>query len=110
MNTTLRAAVHLGKDYGTNFHHAKNHIWDSLEHFFGEIKRLICEQSEILGPKTPEIVGLKIIESEETTWRSTTLLCKRDYQITLPKFVSSPTQYFVWARWKVPKRSLDNLN
>ena len=29
-------------------------LWDSL---FGETKRLICEQSEILDPKTPEIVG-----------------------------------------------------
>ena len=60
--TTLQA-VHLRKDYDTNLHHAKNHIWDSLGQLFGEIKRLICELSEILGPKTPEIVGLKNILS-----------------------------------------------
>ena len=30
MNTTLQAAVHLGEDYDTNLHFAKNHIWDSL--------------------------------------------------------------------------------
>ena len=30
MDTTLRAAVHLGKDYDTNLHNAMNHIWDSL--------------------------------------------------------------------------------
>ena len=85
MNTTLQAAVHLGKDYDTNLHFAKNHIWDSLGQLFGEIKRLICEQSEILGPKTPEIVGLKVIEFEETTWRSINLLCERAYQITAAK-------------------------
>ena len=38
MNTTLRAAVHLGKDYDTNLHFAKYHIWDSLGQSFGEIK------------------------------------------------------------------------
>ena len=57
MNTTLRAAVHLGKDYDTHLHYAKNHVWDSLGQLFGETKRLICKQSEILGPKTQEIVG-----------------------------------------------------
>ena len=57
MNTTLRAGVHLGKDYDTHLHYAKNHVWDSLGQLFGETKRLICEQSEILGPETPEIVG-----------------------------------------------------
>ena len=62
MNTTLRAAVHLGKDHETNLHYSKNHLWDSLGQIFCEIERLISEQSEILGAKTPEIVGLKIIE------------------------------------------------
>ena len=54
-------------------------LWDN---FFWEIKRLISDQSEILGPKTPEIVGLKVIEFEETTWRSISLLCERAFQIT----------------------------
>ena len=85
MNTTLRAAVHLGKDYDTNSHHAKNHIGDSLGQLFGDIKRLICELSEILGPKTPEFVGLKIIEFEDITWRSKSLLCERVYQVTTAK-------------------------
>ena len=30
MNTSLQAAVHLGKDHDTNLHHAKNHILDSV--------------------------------------------------------------------------------
>ena len=37
------------------------------------------------SPKTPEIVGLKIIEFEETTWRSMSLLCEGAYQITTAK-------------------------
>ena len=82
MNTTLQGAVHLGKDYDTNLHYAKNHFWDSLGKLFGEMKRLICEQSEILGPKRPEIVGLEIFEFEETRWGSTSLLCEGAYQIT----------------------------
>ena len=45
MNTTLQAAIHLGKDYDTNLHYAMNHICDSLGQLFGEIKRLICELS-----------------------------------------------------------------
>ena len=91
MNTTLQAAVHLRKKK------AKNYFWDSLEQLFEEIKRLTCELSEILGPITPEIVGVKIIECEDTS--STSLLCGRIYQVTpLPKFMSSPTQHFVWAR------------
>ena len=65
MNATLRAAVHLGKDCDTNLHYAKNHIWDSLGQLFG---------SEIIGPKTPEIIGLKMFEFEDTTWRSISLL------------------------------------
>ena len=82
VKTTLRSAVHLGKDYDTNLHHAKNHLWDSLGQLFCEIKRLISEKSAILGPKTPEIVGFKIIEFEETTWRSISLLCERACQVT----------------------------
>ena len=51
MNTTIRAAVHLGKDYDTNLRCVNNHPWESLGQLFCEIKRLISEQSEILGPK-----------------------------------------------------------
>ena len=56
-----------------------------MEPFFDETKRTISDQSEILGPKTPEIVGLKTIEFKAKTWRSTSLLCERAYQITNAK-------------------------
>ena len=34
----------------------------NLEKMFGEVKSQICALSEILGPRTPEIIGLKIME------------------------------------------------
>ena len=89
MNTTLQEAVHLERKY------AKNHVWDSLGQLFEDIKSLICELSEILGPRTPEIVGFKIIEFEDTTWRSISLLCERVYHVTTVKVY---VQYFVCAR------------
>ena len=36
MNTTLRAAVHLGKDYDTNLRFVKNYLWNSLGQLFGD--------------------------------------------------------------------------
>ena len=62
MNTTLQAAVHLGQDQEANLRYVKNHLWNSVGQLFNETKRLISDQSEILGPKTQEIVGLKTIE------------------------------------------------
>ena len=59
----------------------KIHIWDSLGELFEEMKRLICELSEILDSRIPEFVGLKIIELEDITWRTTSLLCERASQI-----------------------------
>ena len=61
MNTTLRAAVHLGKDCDTNLRFVKSYLWKTAVGLFYETTRLISDQSEILGPKTSEIVGLKTI-------------------------------------------------
>ena len=77
-------------------------LWD-----FCEIKRLISEQSEILGPKTPEIIGLKIIEFEETTWRSTSVLRESACQITIAKvFVFSDSVWY-GRDGRSPKRRLE---
>ena len=57
---------------------------------------------------TREIVGLKIIELEETTWRSISLLCEGTYQITTAKslrLLRLSTFYVRDERW--PKCSLD---
>ena len=79
MNTTLQAAVHFGRKF------TENHIRDSLGQLIEEKKRRICELSEVFCPKTPDIVGLKIIEYEDTTWRSISLLRERVYQVTIAK-------------------------
>ena len=102
LNTTLQAAVHLGRDYDTNLHYLKNHLWDSLGQLLCKIKqkKLISEQPEILGPKT-QIFGLKIIEFEQTTWRSTSLLCERVYQITNAKVYILSDSVLVWERWEM---------
>ena len=36
MITTLRAAVHLGKDYDTNLKSVKNHLWKTAGQLFRE--------------------------------------------------------------------------
>ena len=36
LNTTLRAAVHLGQDYEANFRYVKNHLWNSVGQLFNE--------------------------------------------------------------------------
>ena len=49
LNTTLRAAVHLGQDHDANLHHVKNHLWNSVGQLFNETGKLISEQKEISG-------------------------------------------------------------
>ena len=48
LNTTLRAAVHLGKDHDANLHHVKNNLWNSVGQPFRETEKLISEQKESL--------------------------------------------------------------
>ena len=44
LNTTLRAAVHLGQDHDANLHYVKNHLWNSVRQLFNENGKLIGEQ------------------------------------------------------------------
>ena len=74
LNTTLQAAVHLGQDDEVNLRFVKNHLWKSWEQLLNETRRLIRAQTEVIGIKT--------IDFKELTWRSTSLLCSRAYQIT----------------------------
>ena len=66
MNTTLRAAVHLGKDYDTNLRFVKNHLWRTTGQFFRETEKLISGQTETTG-KSP-------INFQDLRWVSTSLL------------------------------------
>ena len=44
MNTTHRAAVHLGKDNDTNLRFVKNYHWKTTGQFFKETEKLISGQ------------------------------------------------------------------
>ena len=47
---------------------------------------LLClARARLSTLKTPEIVGLRIVEFQETTWKPISLLCERAYQITTAK-------------------------
>ena len=77
LNTTLQAAVNFGQHCEVHLRFVKNHLWKSLEKLFNETRRLIRDQTEIIGMKT--------IEFKELTWRSTSLLCTRANQISNTK-------------------------
>ena len=77
LNTTLQAAVHLGKDYDANLQFVRNHLGNMMGQLFNETEKLISEQTEITGVHT--------INFTELTWMPTSLLCKKAYQITNAK-------------------------
>ena len=49
MNTTLRAAVHLGKDYDMNLRFVKNYLWKTTGQLFRETEKLVSGQTETTG-------------------------------------------------------------
>ena len=61
LNTTLRAAVHLGKDHDANSHYVKNHLWNRVGLLFDETGKLISEQKEITGVSTFQVVAVDLI-------------------------------------------------
>ena len=74
LNTTLRAAVHLGQDYDANLRYVKNHLWNSVGLLFHGIGQLISELKEITDVST--------IDFQDATWMSTSFLCEKAYRIT----------------------------
>ena len=69
LNTTLRAAVHLGQDHDANLLCVKNHLWNSVGQLFNETGNLVSEQKEITGVST--------FGFQDATWMSTSLLCEK---------------------------------
>ena len=53
----------------------------NLEKLFGEVKSQTCELSEILGPRIPEIIVLKLMEYWDFTSRSMSLLSEKAERI-----------------------------
>ena len=49
MNTTLRVAVHLGKDYDMNLRFVKNYLWKTTGQLFWETERRISRQIQTTG-------------------------------------------------------------
>ena len=77
MNTTLRAAVHLGKYYDMNLRFVKNYLWKTTGQFFRETEKLISGHSET--------AGISVIDFQDLRWMSTSLLHSRAYQCSTAK-------------------------
>ena len=76
-NTTLRAAVHLGKDTDMNLRFVKNYLWKTTGQLFRETEELISGQTET--------TGISLINFQELRWVSTILLHSRPYQYATAK-------------------------
>ena len=99
LNATPQAAVHLGQNHEVNLRFAKNHLWSAAEQLFNETGKLIRDQTEITGVTT--------IDFKELTWRSTSLLCSRAYQITNAKtYIFSNSVLCVWEKWEMIRLQL----
>ena len=77
MNTTLRAAVHLGKVYDMNLRFVKNYLWKTTGQHFRETEKLISGQTET--------TGISLVNFQEMRWVSTSLLHSRSYQFSIAK-------------------------
>ena len=77
MNTTLRAAVHLGKDYDMNLRFVQNYLWKTTGQLLRETEKLISGQTET--------TGISLISFQYLRWVSTSLLHSRAYQYSTAK-------------------------
>ena len=77
MNTTLRAAVHLGKDHDTNLRFGKKYVWKTTGELVRETEKLISGQTET--------TGISLINFQDLRWVSTSLLHRRAYQYATAK-------------------------
>ena len=66
MSATLKARVHLGKDYSENLHSTKNQAKRTVRHLFDVTKKFLQDQTETSG--------LAMIDWQQQTWQRTTLL------------------------------------
>ena len=72
MSTTLRAAVHLGKDYDANLRYVKNHLWKTAGQLFRETEKMVSGQTET--------AGISVIDFQDLRWMSTSSLRSRACQ------------------------------
>ena len=77
LNTTLRAPVHFGKDYDTNWRSVKNYLWKTTGQLFRGTEKLISGQTQD--------TGISLINFQDLRWVSTSLLYSRAYQYSTAK-------------------------
>ena len=91
MDTTLRAAVHLGKDSDTNLRFVKNYLWKSTGQLFRETEKLISGQTEI--------TGISLINFQDLRWYRHVYCTVELINMPLPKSMFSPTLRSAWGKW-----------
>ena len=93
-DTTLRAAVHLGKDYEANLRFVKNHLWRSARQLFSDTKKLISGQTGTSGISLIASLRFKMDIDKLIAQSSLSSIFQ------LPKSTSSPTLCSAWEKWK----------
>ena len=103
MNATLRAAVHLGKDFDMNLRSVSNYLWRNAGQLFMETEQLVSGQTGT--------ANINVIDFQDLRWMSTSSLCTvKLTNIPLPKRTSSPTLYSVLETWETILSSLGSKN
>ena len=93
MNTTLRAAVHLGKDCEVILRCVKNHLWQTAGQLFRETEKLVRGQTET--------TGISMISVQDLRWVSTSLLHSRASQYLHCQSLRLLRLYALfWERWE----------
>ena len=92
MNATLRAAVHIGKDYDMNLRRVQNYLWKTTGHLFRGTEKLISGQTET--------ADISLINFQDLRWVSTSLLHSRAYQYSIAKVYVLSTLCSAWENWE----------
>ena len=77
MNSTLRAAVHLGNDFDANLRYVKNHLCTTAGQLFRETEKLVSGQTQT--------AGTSLINFQDFRWMSTSFLHSQAYQFPTAK-------------------------
>ena len=102
MNTTLRAAVHLGEDYDMNLRFVKNHLWKTTGTAFQWNRK--ADQSSDRNH------WQSMITFQDLRWVSTSLLHSRAYQMPLPRSISTLTLCSAWEKGRQSYWILEEAN
>ena len=87
MTTTLRAAVHRGRDYEVNSRYVKNHHWKTAGQLFRKIEKLVRSRTET--------ADISLINFQDIRWYRQLYCTVEHINIPLPKLSSSPVLYSV---------------